>query len=440
MEPLEQILRATISGFQSSLYRHMPLSVYRNFQLWALSSENPHAKTWMQIVGLPQFARLTQTLLGDSVSEEKWDALIQYSTYMNAYLIYETISDNLAFGLAAQRPDDTTYDLRREILIDFNKAMIARLKGNRVESDTLLAALQYHVAHLSGFEHSMTYREQQAIASMFLLQYPEYKADSVEFGTWNALVANVEACAEVVERMNGFRLGDFLRYGLIARYEGVNDLLYQNVNDLESLMKTSTYTILVMPVLTYYISVVTEALEPNAALEALLDSSPLYEALEDAALMVRLLNDIGTNLVATNQFHAPLLNELYTQISPASSAPPTLGDLLMNYGERSPLMTRIRKDVSFAEFNVSLHNLMTAPSNRMSLLLFGNNLVFFQEQYRQCQQRLKANLQTITQTLHSGTVSRLINDFVRFHEHIYQYQFDEQTGDYATKPDMQAYS
>ena len=100
MEKLEHIVHDTVLGFQNSLYQHMPLSAYRNFQTWALSPQNPHLKTWLQMVGVPQFAKLTHTLIGNSVGEDKWDDLVRYSTYMNAYLIYETISDNLAFGLA----------------------------------------------------------------------------------------------------------------------------------------------------------------------------------------------------------------------------------------------------------------------------------------------------------------------------------------------------
>lgn len=437
MEKLEHIVHDTVLGFQNSLYQHMPLSAYRNFQTWALSPQNPHLNTWLQMVGVPQFAKLTHTLIGNSVGEDKWDDLVRYSTYMNAYLIYETISDNLAFGLAIRKPDDTTYDLRRKILIDFNRAMIARLQGNRVESDAILGAMPPFVEQLSGFRYSLTHDEQREIAGAFVQQHPAYSLDSIEFGTWNALVANIQSCADVVDLMAQYQLGDYLRQGLIWRYEAVNDLLSQTVMDQEKLVKVSTNTILVIPVLTYYISVLAEILEPEPALGQLLDGGVLTQALEDAALMVRLLNDVGTNLMVSDQFSAPLLNELYSQISGPPAHLPTFVDLLMHYSEKSDLMTRIRKDVVFGEFNVSVYNLTSAPPTPMSLLLFGNNLLYFRDQYQQCQQRLQANLRIIDQTLNSPMVSALISGFVRFHEHIYQYQFDGQAGDYATKPDLQ---
>ena len=65
MNQLEQLFKATVQGYHTSLYQHMPLSDYRNFNVWALSAKNPHNKIWLQIVGIPQFAKLTQTLLDD---------------------------------------------------------------------------------------------------------------------------------------------------------------------------------------------------------------------------------------------------------------------------------------------------------------------------------------------------------------------------------------
>lgn len=438
MEQLEHILRATVFGFQNSLNQHMPLSVYRTFQTWALSPRNPQNKTWMQLLGFPQMAKLTHLLLGNSVSTEQWDDLVYHTSIINAYLIYEAVSDNLAFGLAVRRPEDTTYDQRREILVNFNNAMIARLKGDPVESEAILDTIQSQMRGISGFKYSMTHDEQRAIATLFLAQHPQYTMEDIEFGAWNALVANIRSCAAVADSMAHLRLGSYLRQGLIARYEAVNALLHNTVTDQETLINVSTNSILVIPVLTYYVAVLEEVLNSNPALESLITSGVLIEALEDAALMTRLLNDMGTNLVAAEQFPLHLLNDLYTQMTRPTAHVSTLIELLSQYSEGTEIMTRIRKDLAFAEFNVSLHDLMAAPATPMSLLQFSNNLIYFQDYYQQRKIRLKQNLYSIVQALGRETSSALIGGFVRFHEHIYQYQFDTQDGDYATKPDARA--
>lgn len=436
MNQLEQLFRATVQGYNSSLYRHMPLSDYRNFNVWALSAKNPHLDVWLQIVGIPQFAKLSQALLGNSVPPEKWDALVHYITVMNAYLIYETTSDNLAFGLAAKRPDDTSYELRREILINFNNAMVARLKGDHASSDLILARIKPKVERISAFNYSLTGNEQQMIAQAFLQYAPSATVDAIEFGAWHSLVANIQSCADVVEGMQRYQLGDYLRQGLIRRYEAVNELLLDRVHNKDKLVSVSINTILVVPVLTYFISVLTEVLQPNRGLAPLIESGVLQAALEDAALMVRLLNDLGTGLVVTDQYHSTLLNELYAKLPPSVDPETTFADMLMEHSKQVKLMTRIRKDISFAEYNVSLHSLMTSPPTTTTLLLFGSNIVYYRELYRQARERLNVNLQTISQTLKVDNVSHLIDQFVGFHEHIYQQNFDEQAGDYATKPDV----
>jgi len=429
----------TAQGFQASLHRHMPPSTFRDFNLWALSPQNPHQEVWLQIIGIPQFAKLTDLLLGEAVSPDQWDELMQYTIVMNAYLIYETVSDNLAFGLAEHRSDDLTYDLRREVLIQFNNAMIARLHGRVDESNEIMEAIKPMTAQLSGFQQSLTCHEQQAMAKLFLEAHPhqDYCMDDIEFGTWNALVANIEACADVVDTMKDFRLIGTLRNGLIRRYAAVNDLLCQNVNNREKLLQVSTDTILVIPVLTYYISVLNEALNPNPRLAIVLGNDVLCEALQDAALMVRLLNDMGTNLVTTDEFHRRLLDDLYADVSKSVSKTSVLfPHLLIRHSEKAGFMTRIHKDLSYGEFNVSLHNLMTAPCSLITLLLFGDNLLYFKQQYKHRQSRLKDNLKSITQTLGDDISSGLIHKFVHFHEQIYKQQFDQQDGDYATKPDL----
>lgn len=439
MTPLNQLFIATVQGFADSLSHHMPASAFRDFQLWALSAANPYQKMWLQIIGIPQFAKLTETLLGESVAPERWAALVRCTTVMNSYLIYETVSDNLAFGLAAQRQDDETYALRRDVLLAFNDAMIARLQGDKAQAYALMESIRPHAAQLSIFEHSLTKEDQYRVVQAFLDAHPRYRLQDIEFGVWNALVANIESCAGVADALGGFQLEPILRTGLIRRYDAVNQLLRQTVTSREMLSDVSTDTILVVPVLAYYIAVLGEALKPNTQLGVVIQDGTLAQALEDAAFMVRLLNDLGTNLVATDNTHCQLLDELYSDVisQPDPHSVP-FASVLLHHSEHGPYagyMTRIRKDLSYGEFNISLHNLMTAPSVPMSLLAFGDNLLYFKHQYKQRYYRLSAALEHIAARLDEQTHCALIHKFVSFHETIYQYQFDQQAGDYATRPE-----
>lgn len=436
--PLEQLFYATTQSFYNTLQHHMPPSLFRDFNLWAFSPKNPRLKAWLQIMGVPQLAKLTETLLGDSVSEEQWGELVRYTTILNTYLIYEVISDNLAIGLAERRPEDDTYEARRDVLVAFNRAMVARLGGDKASADAILESIKPLAAKLSIFQQSLTNGDQQKIVESFLEAHAHlnYQRQDIEFGVWNALVANIEACAAVVNALSGFRLQEELRNSLMRRYAAVNDLLCNNITNREMLLNVGTDTILVVPVLTYYIAVLGEALTPNPQLAEVIENGMLHQSLADGALMVRLLNDLGTNLVAMDEFHRKLLDDLYNEVSMGIGQSTTsFPSLLLNHSEKVGFMTRIRKDLSFGEFNMSLHNLMAAPSNAVTLLAFGDNLLYFKQQYKQCQNRLSDNLKWMGSILGESVHCSLIHKFVYFHEHIYKYQFDNQAGDYATKPD-----
>src|SRR5690606_19861477 len=145
---------------------------------------------------------------------------------------------------------DTSYALRREILINFNNAMVARLKGDRPSSDLILARIKPKVDRISSFNYSLTGNEQKTIAAAFLQDAPNCTMDAIEFGAWNSLVANIQSCSDLVEGMKRYRLGDYLRQGLIRRYEAVNDLLSDRVQSKDALVDVSINTILVIPVLT----------------------------------------------------------------------------------------------------------------------------------------------------------------------------------------------
>jgi hypothetical protein len=154
-------------------------------------------------------------------------------------------------------------------------------------------------------------------------------------------------------------------------------------------------------------------------------------------LMVRLTNDLGTRLTATNEHFSDLFNQLYQSID-QQSAKTTLGDFLLDVASSNDALTRIHKDIEYGEYNVSLYKLMDAPLSPYTLLLFGTNIVYFADCYQQCNNRLKSNLARLTEILGDNRISHLILRFVKFHEYIYSHRFDNQSGDYATKPNQQS--
>lgn len=436
MKKISESLAIILRAFEISLNRDMPESPYQKFHLWALSPENPQHKTWWQIIGIPQFVMLTTTLLDNLVSQDQWPQLLEYTAAMNTYLIYETISDNLAMGIQSPSALPHIKIWQTEVLQRFNQAMIARLSGTTIPTAHTLAGIQPTTQSLSYFDFSLTHDELATFTCNFIHQCGEDWHDDIEFGTWNALVANIESCFQASALMDETPLGEMVRCGFIERYEAVNTLLTKQELSLPQLMAVSSRAILVMPVLAYYIAALTETNGTSDKLAPLVSNDVLLNTLYDAAMLVRLTNDLGTELVTQRRSHQVLLNELSTQAEELELESIPLGDLLLGMVGDMPFLTRINKDLLHGEFNLLLHDLTHLPCNAQTIRQIEFKLSYFQRQYSEGRSRLLRNLKVISETMQDDRVSTMILRFVEFHEQLYNHPFDAQVGDYATKPKL----
>ncbi|HLF28767.1 MAG TPA: hypothetical protein VJG32_20765 [Anaerolineae bacterium] len=427
-----QMLVVTQAGFEVSLQRHVPPSLYRDFHLWALSSESPCREHYLQAMGITQLVKLTVALLGDLVEDADWPLLISYSVPLNVYLTYEAISDNVAIGLALRGASDTTYELRRDLLLAFNRAMITRLTDDAQPATQLLESLQPAARSISSFQYSLNRSQWRSYAEAYLNQRTDVTLAELEYDMWPALVANIEACAAAVQSMAGRQLGVLLRHGLIDRYGPVNRLLRAEEMTPLQLAEVGTDAILVVPTLIYYIAVLAEIIRPLDRLARALAHGLLAQALRDAALLVRLLNDLGTSLLeCTAEERDALLAALATHCQAHPSAQ-TLGEVFAGVqGYASGLFTRLQKDIAFGEFNVGLYGLANLPSMPEVLSTFGRNLSYFSQLYAQRRAALEQTLAVISERLSDERVSLLISRFVWFHEQLYRNPYYTSAGEYA---------
>ena len=110
-------------------------------------------------------------------------------------------------------------------------------------------------------------------------------------------MAGVELCRELATVMEGTATAGLLRQGLNDRYRSVERTLFaEHLSRLE-LATLGAQTILVGPTLAYFLGALLEKLKPVKAYRAAVADGSVSETLTDAALLVRLLNDIGTRLL-----------------------------------------------------------------------------------------------------------------------------------------------
>lgn len=422
----------TLRLLQASIQEYMPASAYRDFCLWALSEDNPQQDLWLQVLGVKQIVQFCTHLTGDLVADEVWGWMSQHMAAMNIYLVYEAASDNMAIGLALRQSTDTTYEVRHELVHQFNEIMCDLLANEPRPTVEALAPLHGLTASLSSFEQSLSPDKHETVAQAYLRQHPQVIPESVEYGAWALLLANAATAMDLSLAADHFSAGRSLKRGLLERYRSADRLLMETDIVLEERVAVGTYAILLIPVLAHYVEGVIHA---NGLRErvALLDADDkLWDGLYLTAQLVRLLNDCGTRLIeqsaADRATFIQELQDLHTLLHPQTTLLEFLGKVTPHYGG---LMTRIHKDIKHGEVNMVFDNIDPSLPVAEALTLFGERLAYLSEVYRRQHQNLLEVLDTISERLEDGGVSKVLYRCVAFHEKVYSRAFEQPEGDFA---------
>lgn len=418
-----------IEGIQSSLH-YMPQGVYQDYCRWVLSCPE-QSKNWLQLVGITGLSRLTFDLLQGLLTEEELEALIPYSVPINVFNMYEVISDNLSLGLAYRLEDDNTYDIRRHIVGQLNNAMVARLRGAEAADTRQIIANIPGLNEISVFNQSLNTTKHRAIATAFYAQHPEVDPKEIEYSFYPNLLANVEACNQVVKNLQGYLTQELVQKGFIRRYAGLNRLLDDTYIPRNYLLQIGANTIMVRPLLGYYIAVIAEEIRLIPYYDAIVENGVLLKALEDAAMLSRLLNDLGPLLLEQSETDR---SELTSKLQQAQRQHQfeSFRDLILYVADQSDhTLTRLKKDAKFGEFNLCLYEPYRSNSIPEAIDSFYDQLRFLSCVYKERWTRLQESLDIINSETHSTLISKIILRFLYFHDQMYRTFFDKPEGEYA---------
>jgi len=428
----DEIAKATIENVRSSLMRHMPTSPQRDYYLWGISKQNPFREDFLQMVGIRQIINLSSQMIGDLIEPEDRQTVAQYCGRINAYFLYEIVSDNLANGLSSLCVNDQNAEVRRTILRTFNDVMVGRLKGEHNNSAELLRPIENLTQSISFFAQSMTPRKHQACLTAYLAQRPDVTQDQIEYGIWPILVANIESCYELAEYMSHFQVGELLMQGFIDRYQGVNHTLEVDRGlPLNELIRMGMHTASVVPALAYFAGVLTEIISAQPNLHTVLQDGTLADALMTSAVIVRLVNDVGMLLTLSQNERKTVMESLWKHYEENVTDIDAIDYMLMSAPDEYTMLTRLQKDLLHGEFNIGLHNLAYSNSVGEALTLLDNNLANLSELYYRELAHLHDLLASIDRRITNRTLSNLIAGFVRFHEMIYAEPYNSSIGEYV---------
>ncbi|MCJ0873240.1 hypothetical protein [Streptomyces sp. AP-93] len=374
------------------------------------------------------------------LDQDEADALSVHGTFMSVHQIYEVVSDNLAIGLAA--PGVTAAvpagQEREEVLRLFNPAAAESLRAmDSRPARAAFAGWENPARRISAFRSSNNEAEHRALAAAFGREHPGEDPAGLEFSVAPCLLANITSGLAMADVVRSLATWDLFITGLARRYTAVQRLLIERPTDLEALLGIGTDSIMVVSTIAYYTGLINEVVRPLPAYAHVLDDGSVQRLLTDAALLVRLVNDVGTRLLE----QAPQdRRQLVARLRAAAVASPA-GDLAQVLWQaqaaEGALLTRLKKDVGFGEFNVCLDGIRHLPGQE-GLAHFEDRLDRVTTLYRRTVDSLTRGAAELRARTGSPLVGAPALCFVRFHQELYRKTFDDQMGDYAvalSRPD-----
>jgi hypothetical protein len=422
-------------NIMQSLYHYvdatMPDSAYRDMFLWGLNPANPHAPEWLQVIGTRQIVYFAAQVMGSMFGEEELTVLVHHATPMNIYLTFEVISDNLAFGLTDRQNHDETYYLRQHLMSHFNRRMCTALKYQNFAAWEALDAERGVAERISVFEQSLSPAVHARLAEAFLRQHPGTSLYDLEYGLHPLLVTNFQACLDLYRSSEQMQMGKIIQRGLYHRYATAERVLHNPRLDMSRLVKASTYAILIMPVVAHYLEGVANEIGLADRLPAVIHDHLIFRTLYDAAMLIRLLNDIGTNAILNGEQRETLLMDLMAKARRVRSND-VYAFLREVADEQGVAFNRIGKDVKHGEFNMALYNMQYVTTVQDAVYVLGERLQYFSNLYEERFVRLKQRLMTIAERLGDDRLSGLILRAILFHEKMYAKDYRTDEGEYAT--------
>ncbi|GAA5158556.1 hypothetical protein GCM10023321_38510 [Pseudonocardia eucalypti] len=412
-----------------ALDAYLPGEEYRAYYRWALSAANPDRELFCRINALDQLANLTASVLAGLDEGTDWPTLVGHAAPVNLYQVFEVVSDNLGIGLAAPGADP----VRRELVLAFDAEVAAELRSPTGRPATeLLADLRRPASVVSAFEQSLRPKEHRMVARRYADGPGRPTVDELDATVWDGLVANVESGRDVLTALAGTRTEPIVRDRTVYRYAAVDRTLGASALSREELLETSVHTILVTPTLGYFASVFGEILSSDPGYPAVLADGSLVAAFDTAALLVRLLNDVGTPLLEMSRAErAALVDGLRPRF--AENGSDSAIPLLAAASGAVPALNRLRKDLIHGELNVCLYEVHRATGAREGLEVFLDVLELCADRYARARKLFASQLSGLDTRLRERRGVEVARRFVAFHERLYSRPYDapRSSGDYA---------
>lgn len=394
--------------------KSLPDSNVKNFLNWIIDTKNRFAKEYFQLTSITKTIKLEIALFNELLLDKDilLDVLMKFGP-LNAYFYTEVFSDHLGMNLANQQEDSVEYKSKLAALSNLNKVISGQTKELSPED----------FGHFSIYQQCLSPEKMQEIVSGYQKKFESAGLQKeLEFSYFTMMQLNISSCRVLLQsaekNMKRSKLYSLFEQGIMDRYAAVDKLIYNYKNlSLDESLELGKKTILIAPTLTYCISAIDQVMKiPN--LSKIIKDGSLKEALDIAAKLVRLLNDIGT-IPLTKPKES--LEKFKTSFD-AMKGKDTFFNIIKNSKDVS--WSRVAKDLKFGEHNLCLDSLYKLDELKR-YQQFEANILYLSEIY----QKLEASLYKIVSKM-DKMVASLILGVVLTHKETYSKAMDEE-GEYA---------
>lgn len=431
-EILEAVLKPTVNSLMECIST-LPKGNVQDFLKWVLTSKQ-FSKDYLQLMSITQTAALEGALFGKLLSKDILLKVLPELGILNVYFAAEAWTDNLETKRQIKEQDPKEQDLydqsKRIALSKFNNVMIKTLTNSSPEE-----LVPQDFEKFSICQHCLSPEEMDKFIEAYQKDCRRDVRKDIEYSYYFMVKMNINSAQTLLEKVKNHKLFNIIQKSLIERYSSVDQLLQDKDLPLKELLEFGRQSILVTFTLAFCIAVL-DQVKPNPKLEEVIKDNSLETALNTAALLVRLTNDIGT---------IPLLNPVQSLKNLDAYINSNSGSNLdhkdfFTIMEDAWVMegtlvewSRAIKDIKFGEHNVGLDSVRKQNNMSETLGAFKSNVLELSKIYLEKRNELIEAIKIINQKLGNEVVGNLILNFVLFHEKLYKKDARTQEGEYAIK-------
>ncbi len=399
----------------------------KHFMLWTLNN-NTHQENYLRILGVTRSIEWELKLFKDVIGEENLANITHHICLLNAYLGYQTLADNLAVGLGPSKKNDAqNYLDQKRVLIEFNNVMIKKIQGSTEDISNLFGPFLSLIRQISVSHNTLAPQQVEVFTRDYLRQHPRILHAELDHYFFEIFILTVTTCLALIDSLKDNPMHEILKKSFLDKYASSNNIVVRSKNASHiKLCEWGLNSIGTIPTLAYCIGAL-EEIFPHKNFCYVIENNLLLRSLGDAALLTRLLHDVGIQLLTMKIARRELFKmKLYDFAKNQSSQ--SIFEFLeatSTHPKLSSMMTNIRDALKLGEYNICLDRLSNRKPLIDSITQCCNAIEYYAMLYQNHRKRLLMNLKLLSETLGDDQFSKIIINFVSLHKK--KYRMESQT-------------